>query len=130
MANLKRHTIELITEVKDDGDIVSMTYITTPFIRTDVTYEAMDIAEKMEEQGKDQKEDDDKKPLTNRELFDLLVDFTVKLYNKQFTKKDLLAGLHGPDALKTLQEHVAFVMTGTQSEQNTEMTKKFLERKG
>lgn len=101
MANLKRHTIELVSEVNGD-EVVTVIYATPAFVSTQTTYEAMDIGEKMDKQAKYERALQDGKtveelgeePATNKELFDTLVDFVVKLYDKQFTKKELLAGLH------------------------------------
>ncbi|WP_210340761.1 phage tail assembly chaperone G [Alkalicoccobacillus gibsonii] len=128
---MKRRTIELVTGVNGDG-LETVTYATPIFVSTEVTYEAYDITERIEEQVKFEEGKIDKveDPLTQRGMFEMLADFTVKLYGDKFTKKELIAGLHAPEALMTLQENLRFVTQGDQSEENTQMTKKFLAKKG
>lgn len=104
MANLKRHTIELVKEVKE-GEVVTETFITPPFIPFSVVYEATDLM--------NDKENDNK---TEREMIDLLLDFVAnKIYKDQFTKEQLQNGLHAPDAMETLQDQVMFVAQGKQN---------------
>ncbi|WP_260399899.1 phage tail assembly chaperone G [Peribacillus simplex] len=89
MANLKRNMIKLVKEVKE-GEVITETYLTPVFIPFSVVYEAVDI-----------QEDIDKNTLTEKELFDKMIDIVAnKIYNKQFTIQDLLNGLHAPDAIQ------------------------------
>lgn len=122
MANLKRNMIELVKnpdEVLKGGEAETEKYWTTPFLPMDVTYEAMDLMDKIMATDKDEN-------ASQRDLVDLLVDFTVKkIYGGQFTVKDLKKGLHAPDAITTLQGQVMFVAQGQQSDE----TKKFLAKK-
>lgn len=122
MANLKRNMIELVKnpdEVLKGGEAETEKYWTTPFLPMDVTYEAMDLMDKITAGDKDEN-------ASQRDLVDLLVDFTVKkIYGGQFTAKDLKKGLHAPDAITTLQGQVMFVAQGQQSDE----TKKFLAKK-
>ncbi|MFE4810611.1 phage tail assembly chaperone G [Peribacillus simplex] len=114
MANLKRNMIKLVKEVKE-GEVITETYLTPVFIPFSVVYEAVDI-----------QEDIDKNTLTEKELFDKMIDIVAnKIYNKQFTIQDLLNGLHAPDAIQPLQEQVIFVSRGYQSDE----TKKYMEKK-
>lgn len=114
MANLKRNMIELVKEV--DGDNVKTEkYLTPPFIPLSVVYEAMDLAEEMEKGEK-----------SERDMIEILLDFVAnRVYGKQFTKEELLNGLHAPDAIQTLQDQVLFVSQG----QQTDETKNFLAKK-
>lgn len=114
MANLKRNMIELVKEVKE-GEIVTEKYLTPVFIPMSVVYEAIDLMELAE-----------KEETSERELMDKFLDFVAtKVYNKQFTKEELINGLHAPEASQTLQEQIMFIAQGTQ----TEETKKFLAKK-
>lgn len=112
MANLKRNMIELVTEVNGD-EIKTEQYWTPPFIPLTVTYEALDLAEKMESGAE-------------KDLIPLLAEFVAdKVYGGKFTKDQLMNGLHAPDAVDILQDQILFIAQGQQSDS----TKKFLESK-
>lgn len=114
MTKLKRNMIELVKEVKE-GEIVTEKYWTPPFIPLSVVYQAIDLQAEMES-GK----------FNEREMIDKLLDFVANdIYKGQFTKEDLINGLHAPDAVRVLQEQVLFIAQGQQSEE----TKKFLSAK-
>lgn len=114
MADLKRNMIELVKEVKGD-EVITERYWTPPFIPFSVVYEAVDLAKKIDE-GE----------MSDVEMFDLLIDFVVdRIYNNQFTKEELMNGIHAPDAVRILQEQVIFVSQGQQSSD----TKNFLAKK-
>ncbi|CDQ17941.1 hypothetical protein SAMN05192559_104101 [Halobacillus karajensis] len=119
MANLKRQMIELVKEVKDEGEVVTEKFLTPAFLHFSVVYEAMDLAEEVFESSnnslKEEKEKIDK----------ALIFIADRLYNKQFTKEELFNGLHGPNAIATIQEQIIFAANGVQSDE----TKKFLEKK-
>lgn len=119
MANLKRNRLELVKEVNGE-EVVTENYLTPVFIPFGVVYEAMDLKDEIE--GLVKKSD----PGTEKELIDRMILFiTEKIYNNQFTKEELINGLHAPNAMRELQEQVAFVANGHQSD----ATKKFLEKK-
>ncbi|MFD2637688.1 phage tail assembly chaperone G [Piscibacillus salipiscarius] len=114
MANLKRHMIELITEVKD-GELVTKKYLTPMFLPLSVVYEAIDLMAEMKNVNVN----------NEKEMIDKLLEFVAdKAYGGQFTKEDLFKGLHAPDAMRILQDQVLFVARG---DQNIE-TKKYLEK--
>ncbi len=115
MANLKRNMIELVKEVKE-GEVVTETYLTPVFIPLSTVYQALDLTNEM---GKVKLENE-------REMIEKLADFVTKdVYNNQFTKEQLMNGLHAPEAIDILKEQVIFVLRGYQSDK----TKKFLEKK-
>ncbi|WP_342515413.1 hypothetical protein [Sutcliffiella sp. FSL R7-0096] len=119
MANLKRNRIELVTGVNGE-EVVTKNYLTPVFIPFGVVYEAMDLKDEIEESSKEEE------PGKEKVLMDKMVNFIAeKVYNKQFTKEDLINGLHAPNAMQELQEQLAFVANG----QQTDATKKFLEKK-
>ena len=114
MANLKRSKIELVTEVKE-GEIVTKTFLTPPFLPMSVLYEGLDVAEEVEN-GE----------LSEREKMEKLTIFTADtLYKGQFTTEELVNGLHGPEAIEILQEQLIFATNGYQSDE----TKNFLAKK-
>jgi len=114
MANLKRNMIELVKDVKE-GEVVTEKYWTPVFIPMSVVYEAMDLSETAES-GK----------VKERDLFDQFMDFiATKVYKDQFTKQELMDGLHAPDAIQTLQDQILFVAQG----QQTDETQAFLNNK-
>ena len=113
MANLKRNMIELIKEVKE-GEIITEKYLTPIFIPFSVVYEALDMIAEID------------KSKTEKDLLDKMIDFVAtRIYNNQFTKENLINGLHAPDSTTILYEQIIFITQGAQNDE----TKKFLERK-
>lgn len=114
MANLKRSKIELVLEVKE-GEVITKTYLTPPFLPLSVVYEGLDLAAEIEDGD-----------LSEREKLEKLTVFTADtLYKGQFTVDELTNGLHGPEAIETLQEQLIFSTNGYQSDE----TKNFLAKK-
>lgn len=113
MANLKRNSIKLFKELKDD-EVVTQTYFSLPFLPLSVVYEACDLMGKYEELEKENKQ------LTSpqiREYLEEMADFIAdRVYGKQFTKEELEQRLHAPDAYAALQEQIMFVAWGMQNE--------------
>lgn len=120
MANLKRNLIRLVKnpeEAMKGAEVEYETFWTSPFLPTSVTYEAMDLADKL---------DDPDSKLSNKEIADLMGEFVAtKLYGGQFTLEEMKSRYHGPDFIADLQEQVSFIAQG----QQTNETKKFLEKK-
>ena len=115
MANLKRNMIELVKEVKE-GEIVTEKFLTPPFIPLSVVYQAIDLNVEMSKISAE----------AEKEYVEKLADFVVNdVYKNQFTKEQLINGLHAPDAIQTLSEQVIFITRGRQ----TEETKKYLAKK-
>lgn len=114
MAKLKRNYITLVKEVKE-GEVVQETYMTPVFIPFAVVYEAADHLESLS-----------KGTMTLKEQVDTFSNFIANdIYKKQFTAKEMLDGLHAPDAVEVLQAQIRFVSDGYQSDE----TKKFLAKK-
>lgn len=115
MANLKRNMIELVKEVKE-GEIVTEKYFTPVFIPLSVVYQAIDLSAEMQSNEK----------TSESEMVDKLLDFVANdIYKGQFTKEELINGLHAPEAIDTLQQQIMFITYG----QQTNETKKFLAEK-
>lgn len=123
MAQLKRNMIELIKnpeEANKGGEVEIERYWTPVHLPLKVMYEAVDLSEEMAkiEEGNSKK--------TFKDALDLMMDFIAnRAYNNQFTKEDLMERLHAPDAINTLQEQIAFIASGQQSDD----TKNFLAKK-
>ncbi|UXV34489.1 hypothetical protein MUA90_10720 [Staphylococcus sp. IVB6181] len=116
MTKLKRNYIQLV-ENPNAEEIKMETYLTPHFIPLDVLYEATDIMVELE------KVDSGEVEMSFGEQLDKLIDAVVKIYGKQFTKKDVKQRLHAPDAIETLQKQVEFIANGQQDEE----TKKFIQ---
>lgn len=114
-ATLKKNLIVLVKEVKE-GEILTETYYTPAFIPLSVVYQAIDLSKEM-----------GKVTLDNEvEIINKMVDFVAKeIYKDQFTKEDLINGLHAPDAIQTLREQIIFITRGQQSDE----VKKLLAKK-
>jgi hypothetical protein len=116
MANLKRNMIELVKDVKE-GEIITEKYLTPVFIPLSVVYQAIDLTSDMEKMTSEKE----------TEMIDKLVDFVANdVYKGQFSKEDLINGLHAPNAIETLQQQILFIARG----QQTEETKNYLAKKG
>lgn len=114
MTKLKRNMIELVKDVQGE-EVITEKYWTPVFIPLTVVYEAIDLMEEAE--AKEAKE---------RDILDKFIDFVAsKVYKGQFTKDELINGLHAPDAIPTLREQIFFIAQG----QQTDETKKFLAKK-
>jgi hypothetical protein len=106
--------IELVVEVKE-GEVVTKKYTTPVFIPLSVVYEAFDLLDATSKEG-----------TSDKEAIELLIDFVAnKIYKGQFTKEELLNGLHGPGANEVLVEQLLFITQGYQNEE----TKKYLAKK-
>lgn len=115
---LKRNALQLVTGVNGE-DVEFKTYYTIPFISTRVVYEGLDLAEEIDENLKDRTKKES-------EMMDQMAAFiSEKAYGKQFTRDELLDGLHGPDAIQTLREQLMFITNGYQNDE----VKKLVEKK-
>lgn len=99
---MKRNFIQL-TKVDKDGNSTgeNETYLTPAFIPLRKMYQAIDI----EAEG-------EKGNVTEKEQFDMMIDFVVEIYDKQFKRDDVLDRLHAPDAVGELQAQIQFVAQG------------------
>lgn len=135
MANkLKRNIIQLVSNVKEvqekDAEPKFDIFLTPHFIPTSLWYETIDVMEEVEEiEYKANKDAEAGKRVSQTKLMkdqmELLQDVVIKIYGQQFTKEQLLAGLHAPSMIEDLRDQVAFIARGQQDE----ATKKFVENK-
>lgn len=113
--------IELVKDVKE-GEIVTEKYLTPVFVPLKVVYEAVDLMGELNQLGKATEEGQE---IDEKEIIYKMLEFTVKLYKGAFTKEQLEDGLHGPDAITTLQDQIIFIAQGKQ----TNATKEYLAKK-
>lgn len=107
---MKRNFIKLIKEVKDDNEVIYNTYLTPVFVPFRMMYEASDVQSELEK-ASETKEEDPKKEM------DMMLDMVVKIYNNQFTRDELIDGLHSPDAVRILSEQIDWVAQGKMNDQ-------------
>ena len=96
----KQMSIDLITDVKEDGELVTTTYKTKGFIPFS---KLMKITKKLE--GMDKLSEQE----AMEETFKVICE---DLYENQFTVEQLMDGLHAPDAAKVIEENITFLSTG------------------
>lgn len=122
MANLKRSFITLI-DLDAQGEIIETPLLTPKFLPARVVREAMELSLKIDEID----EETGESKLNQLDVFDLMIEFVANRIFKDagITVDDLLDRTHAPDLVAQLQEQVAFVASGHQSDE----TKKFLARK-
>lgn len=96
----KQMSIDLITDVKEDGELVTTTYKTKGFIPFS---KLMKITKKLE--GMDKLSEQE----AMEETFKVICE---DLYENQFTVEQLMDGLHAPDAAKVIEENISFLSTG------------------
>lgn len=138
MANkLKRNYIQLVEKLNDKGEPEFETYLTPHFIPADVWYESIDTLDQIQTMEDDLKaaykaSEDSEEPVKlkssstlMKEQIEMLMDTVVKIYGKQFTKKDLRTKMHAPSMIEELREQIEFIASGQQDD----ATKKFVESK-
>lgn len=109
----KRNFIKL-TQIDKKGNAVTDTegnakfdtYITPTQIPFRKIYDAADLM--------DGAEDENASAQSN---IDQMLEMVVDIYNKQFTKDDLLDRLHAPDAVEELQQQIQFIAQGQMDEE-------------
>ena len=111
---MKRNFIRLVKEEKD-GKAIYDTYLTPSMIPLRKLYEAIDIEEESE-----------KGNLSQRQLFDMMIDFVVSVYENQFTRDDVLDRLHAPDATEELQSQIQFVAQGQMDDERKKELKQMI----
>jgi hypothetical protein len=122
MANLKRSFITLI-DLDAQGEILETPLLTPKFLPARVVREAMELSILIDEIDEETGENKHNQV----DILDMMLDFVAnKIYKDSgITVDDLLDRVHAPDLVNQLQEQVAFVASGQQSDE----TKKFLASK-
>lgn len=108
----KRNFIKLVQvdkkgnlETDTEGNPKYDTFLTPTQIPFRKIYDAADLMDTQEEAK------------STKENMDEMLDMVVDIYNKQFTKDDLLDRLHAPDAVEELQGQIEFIAQGQMGEE-------------
>ncbi|MEP9852106.1 hypothetical protein ABDK10_05325 [Staphylococcus aureus] len=96
---LKQMQIDLVKEVKDNGDVITESFKTPKFIPFSKLMKATKKLEKLEEKSE-------------MDAMDEMLEVICDLYNNQFTPDQLMDGLHAPDAVRIIRENIEFISTG------------------
>lgn len=104
----KRNFIKL-AQLDDNGEVKLdtngnpkvETFITPTHISFRKIYDASDLMDGGQDENK-----------SSKEAMDEMLDMVVDIYDKQFTKDDLLDRLHAPDAVEELQQQIGFIAEG------------------
>lgn len=115
MANLKRNYIQLVKEVKKDGEVLFETFVTPHFIPFRLVYSSIDALAKA----------DDPDTTESEALHELMI-MVCDIYDNQFSSDDLLDKLHSPNALEELRGQVEFVAQGKMDEERKKNLKAML----
>lgn len=118
----KRNFIKLV-QVDKKGEPVTDaegnpkydTFITPTQIPFRKIYDAADLMDGDTEQQQ-----------STQENIDQMLDMVVDIYNKQFTKNDLLDRLHAPDAVDELQQQIQFIAQGQMDEERKKQLAKMI----
>ena len=104
----KQMSIELVTDVKDNGELVTETYKAPNFIPFSKLIEATTKLD-----GLDDKSEMD----AMKETFSVVCD----LYNNQFTVEDLMNGLDSRTAVSVIQENIQHLSGQNEAEQKANL---------
>ncbi|MEP9851544.1 hypothetical protein ABDK10_02485 [Staphylococcus aureus] len=113
----KLNFIELITGEKENGEFETKVYFTPKHLPFS---ELMNVFEKVEEI---EKLDEESGFESIREMFKLVAE---DIYKNQFTVKELMDGLHAPEAIPELRAQIEFISQGELSEENEKRLKQLL----
>ncbi|ANZ33072.1 phage tail assembly chaperone G [Staphylococcus carnosus] len=100
-----------------NGNFKFDTYFTSNFIPYRKTYEATEIMEGKNNEGKE---------LSEKDMVDRMLDFLIDIYNNQFTRDDLLDRLHSPNANDEIRAQVEFVAAGQMDEERKKQLAKMI----
>ncbi|WP_192977852.1 phage tail assembly chaperone G [Mammaliicoccus vitulinus] len=114
---MKRNFIRLVKEVKSNDEVEFATYVTPVFISTDIVFEAADIVAEIES-GKSKK--------TERELYEIMYELIVRIYNNQFTVEELRKGISAPMLQDTFTEQIQFIAAGAMDDERKKQLKEIL----
>lgn len=102
----KRNFIKLVqvdnkgkAVLDSDGNPKYDTFITPAQIPFRMIYNATDLMDGSDEES-------------SKQSMDEMLDLVVNIYQKQFTKDDLLDRLHAPDAVDELTQQIEFIAQG------------------
>lgn len=95
---MKKHFIELVTHYDEVGNIIEkQVFFTRPNISLSLVYECVDYLEYFDNKNVD---------------YQMLADIVSRIYDSQFSNKQLLNGLQSYEGYKILMDQIVFVATG------------------
>lgn len=108
-------SIELVTDVKDNGELVTKEYYTPNFIPFSKLMKATATLDTLEDKSE-------------MESMNLTFQVICDLYNNQFDVDELMNGLDSREAVSVVQANIQYLSTGSVEENNDaklkEVTKK------
>lgn len=97
---MRHANIKLVTKVSDEGEpLETETFVTRPNITFALVYECAEFLANMKNQ-----------PSTDE--IHMMIDIVTRIYDKQFTKRQLMDGLHSNDGTFELYKQIVFVGSG------------------
>lgn len=108
---MNKNKIELVSECDGEGNILSKDfYFTRPNISLMTVYECVSFLSVMKE---------------NPDINDIeiMLDLVVRIYEEQFTKKDLINGLSYQNGRRELYEQILFVASGKNADIDNDVKK-------
>ena len=117
---MKRNFIKLIKnpkEVLNGSEPLFNTYVSPAFVPYRKMYEAVEILDKKSNGNDD---------VSDIELTDIMIGFICDLYGDQFSKEELLDGLHAPEANEEIEAQINFFAKGAQSDEQKKELKALL----
>ncbi|MGI2239323.1 phage tail assembly chaperone G [Staphylococcus cohnii] len=104
----KQMSIELVTDVKDNGELVTETYKAPNFIPFSKLIKATTALEGLEEK-------------TEMESMEITFQVVCDLYNNQFTVQELMDGLDSRNAVSIIQENIQQLSGQNEAEQQANL---------
>lgn len=117
---MKRNFIKLIKnpeEVLKGAEPLYNTYVSPNFVPYRKMYEALEILEKNSGEDSD---------VSQVEITNIMIDFICELYGNQFTKDDVLDGIHSPNANEEIESQIQFFAQGVQTDSQKKELKALL----
>src|SRR5699024_443749 len=106
----KQMKIELVTDVKDNGELVKETFNAPNFIPFSKLIEVTKKLEGLEDKSE-------------MEAMEETFGAVVELYNHQFTVQQLMDGLDSREAVAVIKENIEYLSTGTNEKAKKEENK-------
>lgn len=112
---MKRNFIKLAKGFNEEGEPKFQTFVTPGFIPFRLIYEASDVMSELENKSE-------------KENMDTMLDMVTKIYNNQFTKDELIDGLHSAEAVEEIKQQIEFISSGAMDDHRKEELGKILKK--
>lgn len=101
----KTMSIKLVTDVKDNGELVTKEYYTPNFIPFSKLMKATATLDKLEDKSE-------------MEAMEVTFSIISDLYNNQFTVEELMDGLDSRVAVSVIEKNMEYLTSGVAEEEN------------